>query len=333
MKQERCEVNKSANCAKLKRVWAVGEEVLEKAREIVEEVIQINKLTPEEIAKKAKEEKPDVILWNADLWGRKNAPIVAAMLDTGLCADCTMLEADGDNLIMYRPAQGGNITAKIKCLTKPQMATVRTKSKSSDIIVSGGKGIAETIEKLEELVIMLNAELGASRGLVDMNKIPYDDYIDVNSFCERFDKMDDDADIVVVFGGTNDYGHGDAPLGNFDDRTPDTFYGACHYLFSGLIRKYLGKSIVIMTPLHRIGEMKIPDIKVPGDYGILKEYINIIREVAEYYSLPVLDLYSSSGLQPEIKEIQDEYIPDGLHPNDRGHEIIARKLKFFLENI
>ena len=174
MKQERFEINKSANCAKLKRVWAVGEEVLEKAREIAEEVILIDKLTPEEIAQKAKEEKPDVILWNADLWGRKNAPIVAAMLDTGLCADCTMLEADGNDLIMYRPAQGGNITAKIKCLTKPQMATVRTKSESSDIIVSGGKGIAENIERLEELAIMLSAEVGASRGLVDMNKMPYD---------------------------------------------------------------------------------------------------------------------------------------------------------------
>ena len=129
---------------------------------------------PEEIAQKVKEEKPDVILWNADLWGRKNAPIVAAMLDTGLCADCTMLETDGNDLIMYRPAHGGNITAKIKCLTKPQMATVRTKSESSDIIVSGGKGVADNIEKLEELAIMLNAELGASRGLVDMNKMPYD---------------------------------------------------------------------------------------------------------------------------------------------------------------
>ena len=33
---------------------------------------------------------------------------------------------------------------------------------------------------------------------------PKDDYVDVNSFSERFDKMDDDADVVVVFGGTND---------------------------------------------------------------------------------------------------------------------------------
>lgn len=177
MKLERCQEKQSSDGAKLKSVWAVGEEVLDKAKEIADEVIFIEKSTPEEIAKKAIKEKPDVILWNADLWGRKNAPIVAAMLDTGLCADCTMLEADAENLIMYRPAQGGNITAKIKCLTKPQMATVRTKSESSDIIVSGGKGVADNIEKLEELAKKLNAQIGASRGLVDMNKATYDKQI------------------------------------------------------------------------------------------------------------------------------------------------------------
>ena len=177
VKLERGGEKQASDGKKLKSVWAVGEEVLEKAKDIAEDIVYIEKSTPEEIAQKAIREKPDVILWNADLWGRKNAPIVAAMLETGLCADCTMLETDGENLIMYRPAHGGNITAKIKCLTKPQMATVRTKSESSDIIVSGGKGIAENIERLEELAIMLNAELGASRGLVDMNKVTYDKQI------------------------------------------------------------------------------------------------------------------------------------------------------------
>lgn len=177
MKQERGEEKKNTESVKLKSVWSVGEEVIEKAKEISEEVILIEKSTPEEIGKRAMEEKPEVILWNADLWGRKNAPIVAAMLDTGLCADCTMLEADGENLIMYRPAQGGNITAKIKCLTKPQMATVRTKSESSDIIISGGKGVSDNIDKLEELAKTLNAQIGASRGLVDMNKLAYDKQI------------------------------------------------------------------------------------------------------------------------------------------------------------
>ena len=42
-------------------------------------------------------------------------------------------------------------------------------------------------------------------------------------FCMRMSEMDENADAVVVFGGTNDYGHGDAPLGVPSDRTPFTF--------------------------------------------------------------------------------------------------------------
>ena len=38
------------------------------------------------------------------------------------------------------------------------------------------------------------------------------------NFCDRVEKMDADADIIVVFGGTNDFGHGDAPLGTPADR-------------------------------------------------------------------------------------------------------------------
>lgn len=148
-----------------------------------------------------------------------------------------------------------------------------------------------------------------------------------SSFCDRFPQMSDDADVIVVFGGTNDYGHGDAPLGCFSDRTPNTFYGACHYLFSGLIKKYLGKPIVIMTPLHRVNENQ----KNTVSNGIIKDYVNIIREAAEYYSLPIVDLYSISGIQPEISEAREMYMPDGLHPNDNGHTVIAHKLKMFLE--
>lgn len=147
------------------------------------------------------------------------------------------------------------------------------------------------------------------------------------SFSERFQEMTDDADIVVVFGGTNDFGHGDAPIGCFHDKDITTFYGACHYLLSGLIKKYLGKPIVVMTPLHRLGEMQRND----SNNCILKDYVDIIREVAEYYSLPILDLYANSGIQPEIGEIKEMYMPDGIHPNDNGHTIIADKLRKFLE--
>ena len=36
-------------------------------------------------------------------------------------------------------------------------------------------------------------------------------------FCGRAEMMAADADMIVVFGGTNDYGHGDAPVGQLGD--------------------------------------------------------------------------------------------------------------------
>lgn len=150
----------------------------------------------------------------------------------------------------------------------------------------------------------------------------------------RADDMKEAADIVVVFGGTNDYGHGDAPLGKFSDKTPYTFYGACHELFEKLIEKYSESVIVVMTPLHRLDEV---NPKGNGskkvDVAPLSVYVDIIKEVARYYSLPVCDLYANSGMQPNIPIIKEKYIPDGLHPNDKGNAIIAERLGEFLKSL
>ena len=149
------------------------------------------------------------------------------------------------------------------------------------------------------------------------------------SFCDRFSAMEDDADLVVVFGGTNDYGHGDAPIGTPEDRDPSTFYGGCHFLMKGLIEKYPEATIVIMTPIHRAVEER-----VRGEETLrLKNYVEIIKEVAEYYSLPVMDLWAISGIQPKVNVIREKYCPDGLHPNDAGHVLMAERIGNFLERL
>lgn len=152
------------------------------------------------------------------------------------------------------------------------------------------------------------------------------------TFLERAKKMDKDADIVVVFGGTNDFGHGDAPIGTSSDRTPNTFYGACHALYSYLVTEFPAAQIVIMTPLHRLFEDNTngDGHQKAYNYGNLHDYVNIIREVAEYYSLPVLDLYKEGGIQPNVPKQCEMFTVDGLHPNDAGYERIARKLEAFL---
>ncbi len=171
--EEKADVTFAESETKLKSVWAIGEVVAEKGKLIAEEVVVINETDPEKIAELAKSQKPEAILWNADLWGRKTAPQVAAMLETGLCADCTHLETDGEKLFMYRPAKSGNIIAKIECRTSPQMATVRCEQKSDDLIISGGRGINE-FEKFKEFAEALGAEICASRALVDRNVAPYE---------------------------------------------------------------------------------------------------------------------------------------------------------------
>lgn len=76
----------------------------------------------------------------------------------------------------------------------------------------------------------------------------------LGNFCTRAQQMQKTADAIIVFGGTNDYGHGDAPLGTPQDRTPKTFYGALHTLILYLLNAYPTAQIVFLTPLHRVGE-------------------------------------------------------------------------------
>ena len=151
-------------------------------------------------------------------------------------------------------------------------------------------------------------------------------------FCGRVEDLDEDADVVVVFGGTNDFGHGDAPLGTIEDRSLYTFYGACHHIMTRLHERFAGKPIVFLTPLHRCNEDNPKgDGNKPYNVAPLKTYVNIIREMADYYSLPLLDLYAVSGIQPKVDAIREKYCPDGLHPNDAGHVILAEKIFAFLK--
>ena len=175
--KEKQKISVAESPVKLKSLWAIGREVAEKGKLLADEVILISDTTnvdPYALAERARVEKPSVILWNADLLGRRNAPILSALLQTGLCADCTALETDGEKLFMYRPAKSGNIIAKIECATLPQMATVRIETPSDDIIVSGGKGVAGQFDRLKEFAATLGAEVCASRALVDMNIAPYE---------------------------------------------------------------------------------------------------------------------------------------------------------------
>ncbi len=78
--------------------------------------------------------------------------------------------------------------------------------------------------------------------------------------------------------------------------------------------------------------VKVNEIGIPLETD-LEGYVEIEKKVAKYYSIPVLDLFSISGLQPKVQTIHERFMPDGLHPNDDGHRIIADRLVGFLKTL
>ena len=102
------------------------------------------------------EYKPEIMLVGATAIGRDLGPRVSARVATGLTADCTVLEIGDFNdvmtketlpnqLLMTRPAFGGNTIATIACpYNRPQMATVRAGVMQKIDPVKGAK--AEVIE-------------------------------------------------------------------------------------------------------------------------------------------------------------------------------------------
>ena len=163
---------------RLATCWITSELLREMAETLAEQVSLVPCGETAEFCRLAETEKPEAILFPADWHSRGIAPAVAARLGTGLCADCTKLIVEEGELHMIRPAQEGNLVAKIRCLTKPAMATVRTAGcAEEEVILSVGKGAAEHLDEIRGWAELLGAEVAASRACVEQGTLPYESQV------------------------------------------------------------------------------------------------------------------------------------------------------------
>ncbi len=150
-------------------------------------------------------------------------------------------------------------------------------------------------------------------------------------FASRIDDMPKSVDLLCIFGGTNDYGHGDAPFGNLGDTDGYTFSGALYDLYFRLINKYPEAKIVVFTPTHRTSEQEL-HAKPDGEY-ILADYVERIRETAEYFAIPTLDLWRTSCIQPALEIHKTLFMPDGVHPSDAGYARLFELVDSFIKSL
>lgn len=144
-------------------------------------------------------------------------------------------------------------------------------------------------------------------------------------FVERYQKIPQDVDIIIVMGGTNDgFCLSEKEFGTLTERKPWTFCGDLNELMRGLKEMYPQAEVYIVTPLPNI----LQDyLKKERPYLLLQDdLVNVMLTLAAEYDFSVIDLYNSNLLDSHEADIVADYIPDGVHANETGYRILAQHI-------
>ena len=145
------------------------------------------------------------------------------------------------------------------------------------------------------------------------------------------------SDLIIVFGGTNDFGNTPTELGTlytYDGNTKvynldnSTFAGAMNLLCKNLLSTYYGKEIYIFSPIHRANFSTQPSDLQKNSLGYtLYQYVDIMKEACEEWGIKFINMLYKYEYNPNISIINQEYFSnDGLHPNINGHEKLAETI-------
>lgn len=147
------------------------------------------------------------------------------------------------------------------------------------------------------------------------------------------------ADYYTIEHGVNDWGK-NTPVGTIDDYINNTNNGTFAANYRQLIDKIYSTNpdakIVLCTPRKAYGfNGYLPahwyDPKQNTGKDIyLSDYADIVRQIAEYESLPVADFFAECGAQHNLHRLS---IDVALHPNDAGYQMMANVLVKALEKV
>ena len=145
------------------------------------------------------------------------------------------------------------------------------------------------------------------------------------AFVDRYKEIPKDTDIILVMGGTNDgFAASEKELGSLAEKKPKTFYGDVDELMRGLKADYPEAKIIFITPLPNV----LHDyLRVQRNYLLpQKVFANAVKELAAQYDIDVIDLYNSNLLDTHDAQVISTYMPDGVHGNPAGYQILAEHL-------
>lgn len=139
-----------------------------------------------------------------------------------------------------------------------------------------------------------------------------------------------EADLIIVSAGTNDWGH-NSPLGAFGDSISTTFYGAVLRTLNQLKYRNQKAKIVCCLPLPRGTGTAIQIYTRTNSLGLtMQDYRNAMVTICNALGIEVVtqnELYIHPLLTPSC------FYTDNLHPVEEGHIIMGARLSKILTNI
>ena len=203
--------------------------------------------------------------------------------------------------------------------------------------ITQGTGASSTDKRYTELVAarlgceMINYGIGGTR-IGRQKETSVNTVWDID-FRTRLALMESECDRVFVFGGTNDYGHGTLHLGSPDKCDENTFCTQLRMLIDALFAKYGKEKVTFIIPLRRFLEDPIRCKGANRDElgASFLDYIVSMRKILDEYGIDYIDLYEN-GFPKPLVNTGDEFTTDGLHPNDRGYELICDRICEYLAN-
>lgn len=154
---------------------------------------------------------------------------------------------------------------------------------------------------------------------------------DINrAFYQRVSDIPEDADVITIFGSGNDLSS-DQTLGTVTDTGTDTICGCINATIDAIYERIPLARLGIVTPTPWVGSM--PSKTTCG----MAKYSEAIVEICKRRSIPCLDLYHESNLRPDDENFRKLAFSkdggNGVHPDEKGHEIIAASFQSLLERL
>lgn len=154
---------------------------------------------------------------------------------------------------------------------------------------------------------------------------------DINrAFYQRVSDIPEDADVITIFGSGNDLSS-DQTLGDVTDTGTDTICGCINTTIDAIYERNPLARLGIVTPTPWVGSA--PSKPTCG----MAKYSEAIVEICKRRSIPCLDLYHESNLRPDDENFRKLAFSkdggNGVHPDEKGHEIIAASFQSLLERL